>query len=161
MVSSRWSLDRFLRRLASSDPAPGGGSAAALAGALGCALGTMVGQILLSRPKIGAAERRVLRKEVDSLERRGRRLERLIQEDARVYRALVAAQRNGQGLRGARRNALACPLKIVEESSRAAALLRRIAKKTGPYLGSDLKAGVALLRGASEAAQAMVEVNRK
>lgn len=149
-VSSRWSLENL-----------GGGSAAALSAALGCSLGLLVIGILLARPKIRPAERAQLQKNRLHLEAITFCLKGLIREDAQAYQALVAAQKSGQGLRKARRNALACPLKIVEKSYRATALLRRIAKKTGPYLGSDLEAGIALLRGASGAAQAMVEVNRK
>lgn len=129
--------------------------------ALGCSLGLMVIGILLSRPKIRPTEKAKLQQNRLNLQRITGRLQVLIREDAKAYQALVSAQKSGRGLRKASRNAWACPLKIVEESSRAAALLRSIEKKTGPYLGSDLEAGVALLRGASEAAQVMVEVNRK
>ncbi len=45
------SLNAFVQRLAARTPTPGGGSAAALAGALGSALGEMV--IAYSRPKTG------------------------------------------------------------------------------------------------------------
>ncbi len=160
-VSSSWSVQRFLGRLGSSDPTPGGGSAAALAGALGCALGTMVGRILLSRPKMTSAQRRTLRRDLGRLDALGRRLERLIAEDARAYRALVKAQRTGQGLLNARKKAMDCPAEIGRKAAKASQLLRNLSRQTGPYLGSDLKAGTALLRGASEAAQAMVEINRK
>lgn len=156
-----WSVQKFVRRLGSSDPTPGGGSAAALAGALGCALGAMVGRILLSRPRMNAAERRVLRRDVQALDRIGRRLERLMREDARVYRALVSAQRTSRGLPLARRRAIDCPTRICREISGALDLLKNLKRRTGPYLGADVEAGAALLRGAWEASQAMVEVNRK
>ena len=44
-------VDRFLERLASSAPTPGGGGAAALCGALGIALGNMVGSLTLGKKK--------------------------------------------------------------------------------------------------------------
>lgn len=155
------SIDRFLHRLASSDPTPGGGSAAALSGALGCALGAMVGRILLSRPRVGAAERRALKREVVSLDGIRRCLERLIDRDARAYQALVSAQRTGRSLGRARAEAIGCPLAICRESTAALGLLKRVGRRTGPYLGSDIRAGRALLKGAFEAAAEMVEINRK
>ena len=160
-VSCAWSVGHFLDRLASSDPAPGGGSASALAGALGCSLGLMVGGILLSRPRIPPVEKKRLKKSMSDLQRTAGRFRSLMKEDAQAYEKLVRAQKSGRGLRQARRNALACPERICEESKRAAALLRAIGKKTGPYLGSDVQAGIALLQGAFQASYAMVEVNRK
>lgn len=160
-ISCASSIDSFLDRLGSSDPAPGGGSAAALAAALGASLGVMVGGILLSRPRISPAEKKRLKKCVAGLKEAERRLRVLLKEDARAYRALVDAQKSGRGLRAARRNALSCPMKICEEARRSIVLLRGIGKKTGPYLGSDVEAGVALLQGAHQAAAAMVEVNRR
>ena len=41
-MMSQSSIDRFLDRLASGDPTPGGGSAAAIMGAMGAALVSMV-----------------------------------------------------------------------------------------------------------------------
>ena len=38
-------LDQFLEQLASAAPVPGGGGASALAGALGAALGNMLGSL--------------------------------------------------------------------------------------------------------------------
>ena len=44
-------IDKFLAELASSAPTPGGGGAAALCGALGIALGNMVGSLTLGKKK--------------------------------------------------------------------------------------------------------------
>ena len=132
-----------------------------MSGALGCALGAMVGRILLSRPKVGSAERRALKREVASLDGIRRRLERLIDQDARAYQALVNAQRTGRSLRRARAEAIGCPMAICRESTAALGLLKRIGRRTGSYLGSDVRAGQALLKGAFEAAAEMVEINQE
>ena len=50
------SIEGFLARLASKAPAPGGGGAGALSGALGCALGRMVAQLTIGRKKYADAE---------------------------------------------------------------------------------------------------------
>lgn len=50
------SLDEFLEDLASSKPAPGGGSAAAVAGALGAALSSMVANLTLGKEKYKEVE---------------------------------------------------------------------------------------------------------
>ena len=46
-------VDKFLAELASSAPTPGGGGAAALCGALGIALGNMVGSLTLGKKEYG------------------------------------------------------------------------------------------------------------
>lgn len=161
LVSSRWSVQLFLRRLASSDPAPGGGSAAALAGALGCALGAMVARILLSRPKIHPAQRRALDQSRRRLDRSAAQFLRLMEKDARVYQRLIWAQKSGRGVKKARAEGIRIPLRMCEESGMGLKLLQGLLRRSGPDLGSDLKAGMALLRGASQAAVAMVEVNRR
>ena len=53
---STLSLARFLDVLASDAPTPGGGTAAAVGGAMGAALAEMVAAITLSRPKYAAAK---------------------------------------------------------------------------------------------------------
>jgi formiminotetrahydrofolate cyclodeaminase len=82
----------LLDRLASSDPTPGGGSAAALAGATAAALVAMVAA--MPRTRTGAdEERRKLdaARALASVE--GRRLRGFIDEDARAYDAVLAARR--------------------------------------------------------------------
>ena len=46
----------FVERVASSEPAPGGGGAAALVGAVGTALGNMVGSLTVGKKKYAAVE---------------------------------------------------------------------------------------------------------
>ncbi len=155
-----WTVRRFLDRLASSDPAPGGGSAAALSGALGCALGGMVGRILLSRSKIRAAEKRKLQQGLRELERARGRLTDLICRDAQAYEQLVRAQRRGgTPLLRARRAAIECPLEICRQAVQGMQVMKGFFKKTGPYLGSDLRGGQALLRGAFDSAREMALIN--
>ena len=55
------SIETFLDRLASSSPTPGGGGAAALSGALGCALGRMVANLTIGRKKYASVEEEMIR----------------------------------------------------------------------------------------------------
>ena len=50
----------FTGLLASASPAPGGGGAAALAGALGCALGNMVGSLTLGKKKYADVQEEII-----------------------------------------------------------------------------------------------------
>ena len=75
-------LDAYLERLASSDAVPGGGSAAALTGAIAAALVAMVGRILTTPIEGFVSRADHLRSELNEARRRD--------EDA--YAAVVAAQ---------------------------------------------------------------------
>lgn len=157
---SSWPVRRFLDRLASAGPTPGGGSAAALAGSLGCGLGSMVSRILLSRSGIRAAEAKKLREGLRRLEEARGRLEQLIRKDADAYGALVKAQRKGgRALLKAKVQAIECPIEICRETAGAMQHLQALLKKTGPYLGSDVRAGQALLKGAFSSAWEMASIN--
>jgi len=148
-----------LRRLASADPTPGGGSAAALSGALGCALAGMVGRILLSRPRLAKTSRVRLQRETRIADRLAKKFQVLIQEDAQAYCALLRAQRARKRIVPARRRAIQSPIAICESAVEATQVIRAIFPLAGPYLGSDLKAGKALLRGAFESALTMALIN--
>ena len=154
-----WPIDLFLRHLASTKPVPGGGSAAALAGCLGCALGGMVSRILLSRPRLRARSRPRLLGCLKTLERLSRRLELLIWEDSRAFEQLLKAHRTHRGIAIARRRAIQSPVTICEGSFLALKALDGLASLAGPSLCSDLKAGCALLEGAFEAACVTAKMN--
>ena len=79
-------LDRF----ASADPTPGGGSASALAGALGSTLATMVARLTLSKPSYAAVHGEAEAVQADGLQLQAL-LARAIDEDAAAYQAVMAA----------------------------------------------------------------------
>jgi methenyltetrahydrofolate cyclohydrolase len=82
----------LLARIASSDPTPGGGSAAALGGAVAAALVTMVAS--MPKTRTGADEER---RRLDGVRARakveGDSLLGLVDEDAAAYDAVIAARR--------------------------------------------------------------------
>ena len=90
MEMMKRSCEQFLAELASKAPTPGGGGTAALVGAAGVALGSMVGSLTVGKKKYAAveadiqslnAQAEVLRKE----------LEALVQADAEAFAPLAAA----------------------------------------------------------------------
>lgn len=88
--------DELLRRFADRAPTPGGGSAAALAGALAGALVEMVAS--LARTRSGAPEERGrLDAALAAARGAGERLRGLVDEDSRAYQAVVEAYRLPKG----------------------------------------------------------------
>lgn len=153
-VSSGWTIRRFLGRLGSADPSPGGGSAAALAAVLGCALAGKVCRLILRRRRTPARARPGLRKVRAELVRLSRKLEGLIREDAVAYAALVRTDRAAD-----REAAIRCPVSICECSVRALRCVSRLQRQAGRYLGSDLRVARALLRAGFEGAYTMARIN--
>ncbi|MFN8632773.1 MAG: cyclodeaminase/cyclohydrolase family protein [Chloroflexota bacterium] len=163
------SVDDFLRRLASGDPTPGGGSASALGGALGAALVSMVCNLTIGRERYADTEAEVteIREAAQSLLDR---LRRGIDEDAEAYDRVIAAYRLPRGtdddkaarseaIQEATRLAALAPLGLVEASAEVIGLAERALGKTNPHAVSDLAVaalfGVASLDGAA----ANVEIN--
>lgn len=83
---------RLIERLATSDPVPGGGSAAALAGAMGAALVQMVVELTAGRPTAEGHE--VELAEIGAASEAARALLlTLAEQDAAAYDAVVRARR--------------------------------------------------------------------
>ena len=82
----------FLDAVAADTPAPGGGSVAALAGALGAALAAMVGRLTLGKPKYAEVEDE-MEPLVAKAERLRQTLTARISEDTAAFEAVMAAYR--------------------------------------------------------------------
>jgi len=84
-------LDGYLEALASAQPTPGGGSAAAVTGALGAALVAMVARLTANNPKFAAraATATALADRADALREA---LERARAEDESAFARVIAAQ---------------------------------------------------------------------
>src|SRR5207302_20710 len=89
-------LDGWLEELAGGAPVPGGGSAAALAGALAAALVAMVARLTTGRKAYAAVQERVaaLLAEADALRAQ---LRRLVDDDAAAYARVSEAYRIPKG----------------------------------------------------------------
>jgi formiminotetrahydrofolate cyclodeaminase len=86
------SVCELLERLGSSEPAPGGGAAAAVAGALGAALVQMAANLSIGRPKLAAIDEQARRIEARAADLR-QRLARLGDADIEAFRHVTAAYR--------------------------------------------------------------------
>lgn len=164
-LSAKDLLDRF----ASDAPTPGGGSAAALAGALAASLVEMVAG--LPKTRTGAAdEREKLDAAKASAAKAGARLRQLVDLDTDAYNAVTAAYRmpkatddeksvRSMAIKAAMRQATDVPLETCE---RAAEVLRAAAQALAhgnPNASSDARTAIALCRAALDAGAENVRTN--
>ncbi len=154
----------LLDRLASSEPTPGGGSAAALSGALGAALVAMVAS--MEKTRTGAAqERERLDTALGWVREAGGRLRALVDEDTRAYDAVIAAYRLPKGTddekavrKGAIATALARATDVPLQSAEGCLVVLKAAQEAAahgnPNALSDARTGGAMayagLTGAAE-----------
>jgi formiminotetrahydrofolate cyclodeaminase len=164
-------VTELLERLASGEPTPGGGAAAALAGALGAALVSMVCNLTIGRERYAAFEgdATAIRDQATSTLAT---LQAGVQRDADAYDSLMAAfklPRDTEDEKAARTaeiqrktlNAATVPLEIAEAGARVIALAERAVGKTNPNAASDLAVAALLGHAAVESAAENVEINLK
>jgi formiminotetrahydrofolate cyclodeaminase len=158
-------LTDFVARLASGAPAPGGGSASALAGAMAAALVAMVARLTIGRPAY-AAEEGQAREILADAERLHAELLSLVQRDADAYTALVEARRLPKEAleRDARAAAIemagTTATEVPLETARLAAETLKLAVRMAPIGNRNTvsDAGVAALLAAASARGAALNV---
>jgi formiminotetrahydrofolate cyclodeaminase len=165
------SLENYLEDLAAKIPAPGGGSASALAGAEGVALLAMVLNFTIG--KKGYEEFQERAKEVlEKIEQIMARMSALIDEDISAYEKLDSVfkmPKNTEGEKSKRAGAMEAALKnamgVPEEICRlvlAAAKFSPVILENGNVnLASDVGVGIELLAAAFMGARLNVEINLK
>lgn len=159
------SLKEYLARLGSEAPTPGGGSAAALVGALAASLGRMVCALTQGRPKFAAVEEQV-RQLASRFTRAAAMLQHLVDEDAAAYGELSAAFKlakddpaRGERVAAAAGLAAAVPLETMTISRQVWHDLRRLESVGNLMLKPDVLAGQHLALAAANAAEANVRAN--
>jgi formiminotetrahydrofolate cyclodeaminase len=165
------SCEQFVEVLASAAPTPGGGGAAALAGALGMALGNMVGSLTVGKAKYADVEDDIvaLKAEADALQAE---LLAQVAQDAAVFEPLARAYGMPAGteaeaaekrevMEDCLRKCAAVPLHIMELCAQTIELHDHFAKKGTAIAISDVGCGVALCKAALEAASLNVFINTK
>jgi len=163
------SLKTYTDALASGAPAPGGGSAAALVGALAAALNSMVANFTVGREKFAAVEEEV-RLLLAKSEGLRQVLERLTQADTEAYGQVAAAQKmprdtdeEKEARRAAMQEALKVAAEVPREAVRAAGGVLEVAKalveKGNPNLITDVGVAAKFAAAAMECAALNVEIN--
>jgi methenyltetrahydrofolate cyclohydrolase len=149
------SVEKFLDDLASGQPTPGGGSAAAIMGAMGAALVSMVCNVTIGKKGYEGVEAE-MQSVRDESERVRRRLTAMVAEDIAAFDSILAAYklpkatdddkaRRAAAIQAGLRRATETPLDCARVCAEVIALARR-ASEHG-YLNVISDGGVGVLAG--------------
>ena len=149
------SVEKFLDDLASGNPTPGGGSAAAIMGAMGAALVSMVCNVTIGKKGYEGVEAE-MRAVLHEAEKVRRRLTAMVAEDIAAFDSILAAYklpkagdddkaRRGVAIQAGLRRATEVPLDCARVCGEVIALSRR-ASEHG-YLNVISDGGVGVLAG--------------
>jgi len=146
-------LEGFIDQVASSSPAPGGGSVSAACGALGAALSSMVCRLTIGRKRFleVSEELKVILEKAEAIRRQ---MEAFIVKDAESFDKVMTAmklpkytdeekEKRNRAVQEATKGAIVVPLQVMEQGLEALKLSRTVAEKGNPNMISD--AGVSAL----------------
>ncbi len=154
-------LGTYLERLASEQPAPGGGSAAAVTGSLAAGLVAMAA-------RFSAAQLPDATERATGADRQRSELVAMAERDAEAYGAVLEAfrlpsepdpQQRRRQINHALELAALVPLEIAEIAARVAGEAAELAERGNPNLRGDALAGVTLAWAAARAAAELVRIN--
>jgi formiminotetrahydrofolate cyclodeaminase len=160
---------QFITALSSKEPVPGGGGASAYVGALGMALGLMVGNLTVGKKKYQDVE-----EDIVANMKRGQaiidRLNELVQKDAEAFYPLSQAyglpknteeeiRIKEETLQKALVQATLVPLEIARMCTQAIDLHEELAQKGSRIAVSDVGVGVIFAKAALQGAKLNVLIN--
>ena len=163
--------EEFVDVLASKAPVPGGGGASALVGAIGMALGNMVGSLTVGKKKYADVEADII-----ALKEKATALQadflRLVEADAEAFEPLAKAygmprETEEEKAEKARvmaivlKDACAVPMEIMEKCCEAIELIVEFGAKGSKLAISDAGVGAAFCKAALQGASLNVYINTK
>ena len=162
-------IEQYLADAASNKPAPGGGSASALAGALGASMACMAANFTVGKKKYRDVELQV-RALLDRLAPAMGDLAEMMDQDVEAYSTVSAAygmakdtpeqkQARTAAIQNALKVALATPLAAFRTCAELIGLLDELVEVANPNLISDVGVAAILLEAALRGARLNVEIN--
>jgi len=159
----------FMNKLASSDPTPGGGSAAALSGAVGTSLLQMVANLTAGRKKFADHEE-LMQEIIAKCEAHSKALLEAIDKDADAYDQVSAAYKMAKetdeekaarsaAIQEALKVATMSPFAILELSYEVLGIAHKAIGKTNPNAASDLGVAAKNLKTAMDGAWMNILIN--
>ncbi|GHV55633.1 methenyltetrahydrofolate cyclohydrolase [Synergistales bacterium] len=163
------SINKFLADLSSGAPTPGGGAAAALCGALSCALVSMVANLTIGKEKYAAAADTMTYARSEGARARARFADAM-DEDARAFERFMyalkmpkdtdeAKRARKTAMEEASKNATLVPLSMIDLCLTGAQLAHSAAEKGNVNVATDAGAAALFIEAAAKAAAYNVRVN--
>ncbi|HXG01759.1 MAG TPA: cyclodeaminase/cyclohydrolase family protein [Bacteroidota bacterium] len=170
-MPNKKTLSGFLDEIASSSPAPGGGSVAALAGALGAALTSMVCNLTIGKKKYAGVEEEMRRILKQSEELRTQ-FTALMDRDTDAFNKVMEAfglPKDSEAQRALRdaaivaatKEATLVPLEVMKHCIDGLALAQKVAAQGNKNSISDAGVAALMLHAGCEAAALNVRINLK
>ena len=170
-MTKEQTVEQYLEVLSSKQPVPGGGGASALAGALGSALGLMVGNLTVGKKKYAEVEGEI-KEYMEQLTQLRTDFLRLADEDAMVFAPLAAAYGLPTETEEQRaykdavmeenlQRASLVPLSVMEATLKMIAVLEELEQKGSVMAVSDVGVAVQCARTALAGAVMNVYINTK
>jgi len=164
-------VSNFLGELASNSPTPGGGSVAALAGALGAALISMVSNLTIGKKKYVDVEED-FKKIISSSEKLRYELSQLIEEDVKVFNNFMATYKmpketetekkiRSEKIQVSLIGAAKVPLKVAYKCLDILSLSKEVAEKGNINVVSDAGVAALMAEAALDSAILNVKINLK
>ena len=159
----------FVESVGMKTPIPGGGSVAALVGALGASLSTMVASLTIGKKKFIAVEAE-MQKNIEEIYKLQNELLALVQKDidnfeplAQLYQRKGKTPEEKKEISEAKQQALyeAClvPMEIIQKCCRAIELAQEFATKGNKVIIADSGSSAVLCKAAMQAASFNVYIN--
>lgn len=163
------SCKEFVKVLASNEPVPGGGGAAALVGSIGMALGNMVGNLTVGKKKYKDVEQEVKEIMEKAYELQEDLLD-MVDGDAEVFKGVSKVykmpkntpeekEKRAEAMEAALKEACSVPLKIMKASRDAIKLQARLSEIGSAVAISDVGVGVLCLKAALLSGKLNVIIN--
>lgn len=171
MSFTTYTCEDFVDILATKAPVPGGGGASALVGAIGTALGNMVGSLTVGKKKYADVEADIiaLKEKADALQKD---FLHLVEEDARVFEPLSKAYgmpkdteeekaEKARVMEIVLKDACSVPMEIMRKCCEAIDIIEEFAAKGSVIALSDAGVGAAFCKAALLGASLNVFINTK
>ncbi len=171
MGFTTYTCEDFVDILSTKAPVPGGGGASALVGAIGMALGNMVGSLTVGKKKYADVEADIiaLKEKADALQKE---FLRLVEADAEVFEPLSRAYgmprdteeekaEKARVMEIVLKDACSVPMDIMRRCCEAIDLIEEFAAKGSVIAISDAGVGVVFCKAALQGASLNVFINTK
>lgn len=162
-------LEKFIEQVASSSPAPGGGSVSAAAGALSSALSSMICRLTIGKKRFKDVEEE-LKEVLEKAEIIRKQMQEFIVRDAESFDKVMEAfklpkytdeekKRRDEVIQEATKGAINVPLQVMEKALEALRIIKVVAEKGNPNMISDAGVSGLMARTAAEGAYLNVRIN--